>query len=821
MSQRLKAIILKHVTHRAYEPRPIQALANDLGLDSSDVDALREVVNELVKEQRIILGSENTVALPPIGREVIGRFKKNERGFGFIIPDTPNEHGHLFVPAKDTNEALSGDIVRAKVKRRGGKFVAGRSPFVGRIVEVVQRAHTHFVGELKQKSGIWVVEVDGGVLPHPVVIHDHQAKGAKPGNKVAVELTQYPEGSFLAEGVITKVLGEAGEPDVETEGICIAYSLRQEFPEDVLQNARDIVRDYNDPKTQTKFFKDREDIRDLYICTIDPPDAKDFDDAISIEKTSKGTELGIHIADVAGFIESGSPIDLEAYDRGNSTYLPRLVVPMLPEVLSNGICSLQPGVPRLTRSVFITYDNNGAIVQTRFARTIIQSNHRMTYIEAQALIDGDEKLAREHAKYDQPYTPELINTVKKMDSLAKIIRKRRMKDGMIVLDLPEVELIHDDDGHVIDATPEDNAFTHQIIEAFMVEANEAVAQVFANIDVPLIRRIHPEPSSHDTDDLRAFARVAGFNIPSNPTRKELQGLIEAVRGKPASRAVHFGILRTLTRAEYAPDLLGHFALASEHYTHFTSPIRRYPDLAVHRAMDGLIEVLNGKPLPKDTKAKMRLGKKVCEHPKVLLEQQLRELGQHCSRTERNSEAAERELRNLLVLQLLVDHVGDVYPGTVTGVVNSGIFVQIDKYLVEGMIRQEDLPGGREERWTLNKNTGSLTAERSGYTITIGDQFKVMINKVDIARRNMDLLIADGRYGKPPKPSEAGRDSKPRQSKQGGKSGKPRNSKSSDKPFKGKKKKGRKGGKASTKGQSNPQSKRGKKGAPKPKRGKRK
>ncbi|MBI1367366.1 MAG: ribonuclease R [Planctomycetes bacterium] len=749
MSHSYKHQILQHVKHRAYQPQSFKALADQLGVADQDRDAFKAALDELVSENQVILGSAGTIALPPPGRTMTGRFRLNQRGFGFVIPDTPNAHGDLFVPAGATNGALTGDMVRADVRRRGGfggGSGGGKSPYIGVIVEILKRGESHFVGTLQRKGNTFLVIVDGTALAQPVVVRDPGAKHAAVGDKVVIELTRYPEDNALPEGVITEVIGKTGEADVETVAVCRAYDLAEHFPDKVIDNARQVVNRYNN--NPESFFENRTDLRDTYIITIDPPTAQDFDDAISISRTDNGWELGVHIADVAAFVTPGSALDEEAYQRGNSTYLPQRVVPMLPEVLSNGLCSLQPNVPRLARSVFITYDDDGYPQSSRFARSVIHSAHRLTYIEAQALIDGDQKLAREHAKYDAPYTAELIEALSKMNELSQIIRARRMKQGMIVLALPEVELVYGEDGHVKDAQPEDDSYTHKLIEAFMVEANEAVARVFADLNVPLIRRIHPEPGAHDITELRTFARVAGFDIPMRPTRKDLQRLLEATRDTPAARAVHFAVLRTLTKAEYTPDLIGHFALASEHYTHFTSPIRRYPDLTVHRALDVLTQKLDevGR-VPRSPQKRKRLSNQLRSDERVPDADWLRQMGNHCSATERNSEAAERELRTLLVLHLLEKHIGDEFASTVTGATNFGVFCQIDKYLVEGLIRTDALPGAPAERWQLNPYTGSLVAQRSGRAIAIGDQYRVRVMGVDLAKRELNLMLLDTPSGR--------------------------------------------------------------------------
>jgi len=742
MPQYYKRRILQHVGHKAYEPQRVRELADSLGVPKEDLPEFRQALDELTESNQVVIGSSETIALPPIGREVTGTFKLHERGFGFILPDEPTSHGDVFVPPGKNQGAMTGDRVRAEVSR-DARGRGGRSGATGKITEIIQRGHTQVVGVLGKVGSTWVVTPDGKALADPVLVRDVGAKNAKEGQKVVVEFTRYPERGRQAEGVITEVLGERGEPDVETLGIMRAFGLPEQFPDAVVQEARDATRDYDEHTDE--YMAGRMDLRETFTLTIDPPDARDFDDALTVSHDDDGWELGVHIADVATFVRPGSELDREATERGNSVYLPRKVIPMLPEVLSNGICSLQPGVPRLAKSVFIRYDHRGQVKGTRFASSVIASNYRLTYLEAQALIDGKPKEAKNQAVEANDYSDELTTVLGQMHDLSRLLRKRREEAGMISLDLPEVELVFDDEGHVVDAHPEDDAYTHQLIEVFMVEANEAVATAFNNLDVPVIRRIHPDPSAHDTDELRRFARVAGYNIPANPSRQELQGLLMATKGKPEAKAVHLAVLKTLTKAEYSPALIGHFALASEHYLHFTSPIRRYPDLTVHRALEALFdadEAHEELKIPKPLKARQKLARKVLDDERAPDEQRLQEIGRRCSNTERNAEGAERELRALLVLQLMEKHVGDEFAGTVTGVTNFGIFVQIDKYLVEGLIKTERLPGAPQEQWRLNEHTGAMTAQRSGRAINIGDTFTVLIDKVDLTRREMDLHIVE-------------------------------------------------------------------------------
>ncbi|MFN7021763.1 MAG: ribonuclease R family protein [Phycisphaerales bacterium] len=760
MSLKYESRLFAHVQHDRYEPVSIVELVRDLGIDADDAEAFGEAVRALAAQGRLMIDTGGKVRLPSMPDVVTGRIRKNQRGFGFVIPDKPYREGDVFIPPDQVGDALSGDTVRIAVNRG---YRNGERDVTGTVLEVLSRKRTNFTGELKQRGGMWLVLPDGRELTQPIVVEDPTVKNARAGDKVSVEITEYAEGNNLAKGVVVKVLGEAGLPDVETQAVISAYDLPGEFPKECIEQARlAAVAFERDIAAAARSGYDRLHRLDLtreFICTIDPPDAKDYDDAISIRKTDDGWDLGVHIADVAEFIEPGSALDLEARERGNSVYLPRLVIPMLPEVLSNGICSLSEGVVRFCKSAFMSYDSQGHVVREHVGATAIKSAKRLTYLEAQALIDGDLREARKHAKTEPKYTDELIRTLREMDRLARVIRARRRAAGMIHLELPDAVLVFDDAGHVIDAVPEDDAFTHTIIEMFMVEANEVLARLFENMDVPLLRRVHPEPTPGDLTELRQTAKVAGYSIPKNPTRQELQALLDATAGTPAARAVHFAVLRTLTKAEYSPALIGHFALASTAYAHFTSPIRRYPDLTVHRALsEYLRQTDNGHDRPRNDRERKRLGQALMDAgPKrgVLSEDELVEIGRHCSRTEENATEAERSLRQFLVLQLLQNHLGESFPGIVTGVSGAGVFIQMEKYLAEGMIKTADLPsgnihgrsgswGGGGGRWTVDPRSGALVNAATGRSFAVGDRVSVTIAAIDLAARTMDLVIADPR-----------------------------------------------------------------------------
>jgi len=774
MSLRFQHRVLQHLRHPTYEPKALGPLAVELGFNT-EMQEFKDAVFELRDEGKIGIDDDGVVTLPhmPNRGDLVGVFRGSAKGFGFVIPEVKNADGDVFIPEHATNGALSGDTVKIhfeRDQRREKRLGTLQKQFAGEVLEILERKRANFTGEIGKQGDTWLAYPDGKELTDPVRIRDASSKNVKPGDKVVLEIIEYGEGNSMAEAVITKVLGEAGEPDVETQAVIAAYSLPDnEFDDDCVNQAREASAEFDrqiedwekrgqaalDEPAQQGRCAPRRDITDMFISTIDPPDAKDYDDAISITRLSKsdggfdGWEVGVHIADVAHFIPSGSALDAEAFERGNSCYLPRLVIPMLPEILSNGICSLQEGVPRFAKTAWMRYDKQGKIRSEGVQQTLIKSRKRTTYLEAQALIDGDLEEAKLHAKTEPNYSDELVAVMREMNGCARAIEGRRHRAGMISLDLPDVNLVFDEDGRVIDAEQEDDAYTHKLIEMFMVEANEVIARLFEKMSVPLIRRIHPDPVPGNVEHLQKAANVAGYKIPKEPSREEMQGLLDATRGKPAAKAVHMAVLRTLSKAEYSPAQIGHFALASSAYAHFTSPIRRYADLTVHRAIAEYLNLTrNGDERPKSENEWAALGKRLRDANDCPTEEALIDIGHAITQTEQNAESAERELRQFLVLQLLSEkHIGDTMPGVVTGVTNKGIFIQLDKYLADGLIKKEDLPGditrdAKRPRWVMDQRTGALVDANSGRSYKIGDMFDVVIASVDLQRRQLELQVAD-------------------------------------------------------------------------------
>jgi ribonuclease R len=699
----IKEEIARFIEKSGDKPVRPRKLARLMGISEADYGDFRTAYKDLREAGRVVLGSRGALAPLAAPVEMHGRFRAHPRGFGFVTPDDPTFAADLFVPEGATRGALTGDKVVARVTRRSKR--EGRTAYTGEVVQILERASTREVGTLLLSEGTWLVVPDGRRFTAPIAVGDVPAEHRREGLKVVVDIVKFPDGSGPAWGVISDVLGPSGAPDAEILSIVRAHGFDAAFPEAALDEAHAAARDFSPDAAA-----DREDLSRLAIATIDPVDARDYDDAISVERLGNGaTRLGVHIADVSHFVVPGGALDEEALRRGTSVYFPRRVIPMLPEVLSNGVCSLQEGVKRFARTAFIDYDTDGNPLGARFARSIIASAKRLTYEEAEEISRGGGK--------DAPKRVRAL--VAAMYELARRIEARREREGMLRLDLPEIDLVLDAEGRVIDGAPKAHLYSHRVIEMLMVEANEAVARALFDAEIPTLRRIHPAPSDDAFVDLAKFVRAMGHKIPARPSRHELQDLAEAVRGAPAERAVNIGILRSLQRAVYSTSPDGHFALASDHYCHFTSPIRRYPDLVVHRALDMLAS-----------------GERPAE-PEDDEESPLVALAAKMSRKERAAEAAEQELKLVLVLHHLATKIGEEIVGVVTGVADFGLFVQMPKFLVEGVVKLADLG---DDWWDVSAERGTVRGETTGRAIRIGDPIAVLIAEVDVPHRRLVLVV---------------------------------------------------------------------------------
>jgi len=701
MADIYKKRIVGLLKHTDYQPVRLSQVAKTLGVDSEDYAEFKEAFDQLRRAGHVIVGARNLITLPSLTGQTVGTFTANPKGFGFVTPREPHAHGDLFIAPGDTAEAMTGDTVLARVKKQGKR--AGQVRYSGEVLQIIERAQNRFIGTLQKHPDGWIVLPDSRSFFEPIAVDDITAKDAKEKDKVVIEILVYPTDTYLARGVITEVLGRSGQYDTEIKSVIRRYHLPTDFDADCRKQASQASAGF-DPENATG----RDDITDKTIVTIDPPDAKDFDDAISLERDADGNwVLGVHIADVSNFIEAGSTLDIEAKARGNSVYLPQKTIPMLPEILSNGVCSLQPKQKRFCKTAYITYDDDGNILSRKFANTVILSKQRLTYEQADRVLKGHTKGTNQ----------KIIKLLKNMEALSGAIEKRRRANGMLHLDLPETELVFDKAGQVVDAHPADDSYPHTIIEMFMVEANDAAASLLDKLNFPLMRRIHPEPDALSLKNLAKLVRAFGFSMPRNPDRAAIQDLLAAVKGRDFSFAVNLTVLRSFEKAQYAPTSIGHWALASRHYCHFTSPIRRYADLLVHRVLECHIQ--GRKDLAKDIAAELDLV----------------EIGNHITFTEQQADHAEKELTNVLTLQMLSKKIGTELDCVVTGLTGFGVFAQSRKFGIEGLILLSDLG---EDQWKLNRKTQCIIGERSGCTVRLGQAIHARIISVNLPGRQLNL-----------------------------------------------------------------------------------
>ena len=645
--------------------------------------------------------------------EVIGTFRKASGGFGFVTPEdstATDRSEDIFIPKTKTLDAAHLDTVLVRVSRgrsdsgrdRGKKVQHNR--ISGRIIKVVQRKTHQFVGSYHVSGDDGFVIVDGGTFESSIMVGDASAKRCKVGDKVVVEMVHFPTSNSVGEGVIVEVLGDRGTPGVDTLMVIREFGLPEEFPEVVL----------NDARKQADLFDEeikngRTDFTKTTVATIDPKTARDFDDAISLERIENGHwKLGVHIADVSHFVPYRSDLDNEAFARGTSVYLPDRVIPMLPEIISNNLASLQPDRVRYTMTAIIEFNAEGVPIATDLHRGAIKSAHRFNYEEIDDYLANDEP-------WKEKLTPEVFTLVRDMHTLAMTLRKRRMENGSINLVLPEVVIDLDDDGRVSGAHTTENTESHQVIEEFMLAANEAVARHLVDEKLYLLRRIHEAPSEAKLTELTQFVRQLGIDCGSLQDRFELKRVVEETEHLPQSYAIHFAILRSMQKAIYSPKESGHFALASEAYCHFTSPIRRYPDLVIHRMVGDLID---GKRPPADF-------------------DRLTATGKHCSDLEKRAADAERELKKLKLLSFMEKKVGEKLTAIVTGVEAFGIFAQGVEIPAEGLVPVSKLP---EDKYQFDRPSKTLNGFRSQNQFRLGDRVEVEVDLVDLDKRIMEYKL---------------------------------------------------------------------------------
>jgi ribonuclease R len=590
------------------------------------------------------------------------------------------------------------------------------------VIRILERAHDTIVGTLQRSRNFYYVVPDDPRFVHDVYVHpdrdQRQQPSANVGDKVVVRLDAWESRHVNPEGEIIEVLGAASAPGVDVLSIIRKFHLRAEFPKDVLNQAERISE-----QIVARQLEEREDLRKEFIVTIDPDDARDFDDAIQVEKIKNGWRLGVHIADVAAYVEPGSPLDREARRRGNSVYLPDRVIPMLPERLSTVVCSLNPGVDRLTHSVFIHFDKNGVVRSARFAHSVIRSVHRLTYKQAYAILTSpprDQLGERLHLAWE----------------LAALLRKKRFQHGALDLDFPEVKVWVDKQGHPVKLERVENDESHRLIEEFMLAANEAVARELKKRAVPTVYRVHENPDPEKLAEYREFVLSFNYRVGDLTHRGELQRLLELIGGKPEEQALKIALLKSLKRARYSAQPLGHYGLAKANYLHFTSPIRRYADLVVHRALGR-----DGTPLPSgDTRTTERRSRSDAPyHPDMA---EIASIAEHISTTERNAADAEIDAAQMKKLEFFQRQLDErnpqIFRAAVVDVRNYGLMVELPDALITGLVHVSSLA---DDFYLFEPARRQLIGRRSRKRFSVGDQLSVFVARVDIFKRQVDFAIA--------------------------------------------------------------------------------
>jgi ribonuclease R len=707
----LEEQILAALQRKTYQPIKPKALARRLGISAAQYADFRRALRTLVRQGRAEIGKNHLVRPAQQLGTVTGIFRRTAGGFGFVRPHAIDGKAgpEIMIREAAAGDAVTGDEVLVKITRKPSRPDLGPS---GRIVEVLERATQQFVGTYFEREDQGYVRVDGTVFSHSIYVGDPGAKGARPEDKVVFEMLRFPTPEDRGEGVITEILGPRGQPGVDTLSVIRAFGLPDVFPEGALEEARQAAANFDE-----ETLGNREDFTGDTVVTIDPVDARDFDDAVSVVQDSRSKHwlLSVHIADVAHFVPPGGALDREARKRGTSVYLPQRVLPMFPEIISNSLASLQQGRLRYVKSVQIDFTPAGQKTEVSFANGAVRVRRRFTYEQVSAVLADPEGAGGK-------IEPEVLALLLRMRDLAMILRKRRLRRGALELNMPETELEYDDQGRVSGAHFVKHDVSHQIIEEFMLSANEAVAEHLAGLGVPFLRRVHAAPDPNKLKAFAEFARILGYKVQRETDRFGLQRILEQSAGQPDAYAVHYALLRSLKQAVYSPEEEGHYALASDKYCHFTSPIRRYPDLTVHRLLGRWL----------------RTGRAGSD------ETELAALGEHCSKTERRAEIAERELIKLKLLTYLNERLGLELEVVVTGVADYGFFGQAEELPVEGLVHISTLT---DDYYYYEEASHSLTGRRTGRRFRLGDKVLVKVVRVDLQRRQLDFRVSDKKGGK--------------------------------------------------------------------------
>ncbi len=708
METEMKDRILSYMRDTVRRPITAEALAEELGVKGAALEPFFEALSELEQTAAVIRNRSGLYGLPERMNLVVGKLSMSGKGYGFIIPDVKQKETDtdVFVPGAMLASAMNGDRVVARVTP---SEIPGRSR-EGEIIRIVERANTKIVGTFASSKSFGFVTPDDQKIGQDIFIPKKSFGGAKTGMKVVAEITKWPEGRHSAEGAVIELLGRAGDPGVDVLSVMRQYDLVQEFPHDVQAEADRVPQ-----KVKPDEYRGRRDRREFSVVTVDGDDSKDFDDAVYAERCADGGWfLGVYIADVSWYVREGRPLDREAYERGTSVYLVDRVIPMLPFSLSNGICSLNQGEDRLAMACEMELSAAGEVTKYEIVPAVIRVYRRLTYNGVNALLEGTAK--------DKDGILPMISVLKDLRDARKAYRRKR---GSIDFNIPEVKVKLDDEGHPVGLIKRAGSVAESIIEECMLLANETVAEHMEKKELPFVYRVHEQPNEEKIERLSQLLAAFGQHIRPNEKGEirpiDVQKVLEKVEGRPEERIVSTVALRSMQQARYADQSLGHFGLAARYYTHFTSPIRRYPDLIVHRL---LRETFATGTIPAARQDKLRGV--------------LPDIAQHSSVRERVAVDAERETTEMKEIEYMTQFVGDTFPGVISGVTAFGIFVELENG-VEGLVHVSRMVN---DYYEYVEEQYALIGERTKKAYRLGDEVEVVLVRASVEERNIDFILKD-------------------------------------------------------------------------------
>ncbi|SET11133.1 RNAse R [Oceanobacillus limi] len=692
------------------KPLAVHELEEELEIeDAVDFKELVKALNELEHQGELVRTRKNRFGLPEKMNLVRGKIQMHAKGFAFLIPDDENQTD-VYIHPNDLASAMNNDLVLVRIEKGDG---SGSRP-EGTVIRILERAVTEVVGTYEDNKAFGFVIADDKRIPNDIFIPKNQNNGAVSGHKVLARITKYPEGRMSAEGEVTEILGHKNDPGIDILSIIYKHGIKIDFPDEVLDQAAQTPETIREDE-----ISNRRDLRDETIVTIDGADAKDLDDAVTVKKLENGNyKLGVYIADVSYYVKEGSPIDKEAFERGTSVYLVDRVIPMIPHRLSNGICSLNPQVDRLTLGCEMEIDTSGKVVNHEIFQSVIKTTERMTYKDVnRILVDKDEEV---RARYEA-----LVPMFEDMEKLAEILRNKRFGRGAIDFDFKEAQVLVDDEGKAEDVVIRERSVAERLIEEFMLAANETVAEHFHWMDVPFIHRIHEDPDDGKLQHFFEFLGGLGYRVKGTANEihpQALQKVLEEAAGKPEEMIISKLMLRSMKQAKYDPQGIGHFGLATEFYTHFTSPIRRYPDLIVHR----LIRTY----LIEKTMDKKTIGS---------WKDKLPEIARHTSGRERTAVDAERDTDDLKKAEYMAERIGEEYTGVISSVTSFGLFVELEN-TIEGLVHVSYLT---DDYYHFDEQHYAMIGERTGKVYKIGQEVKVKVTAVNMDEHAIDFEMVSG------------------------------------------------------------------------------